>query len=146
MGAPEGPDMPLLLRGTYATMRIVLAGWEQSEQSKLTLDRAASMSFTLHLKENPESIAEMKKFALAVNDPKSEHYGSFVADPHALTTVAPLAVAEVKEWLTAGGMMISSVMGPRIEVTATLSQAEDLFATRFMTLTHHSGLSVVRAG
>ena len=117
--------------------------WSRSEL--LTLGDAP-MSFSLYLKETTASIANIKKIALAVSDPRSDHYGEFLADPQALATPAASALAEVQDWLESTGARITSVVGSRVEVASTQAQAEKLFSTKFVTLVHKSGLSVVRAG
>ena len=117
--------------------------WHRSEL--LTLGDAP-MSFSLYLKETTASIANIKKIALAVSDPRSDHYGEFLADPQALATPAASALAEVQDWLESTGARITSVVGSRVEIASTQAQAEKLFSTKFVTLVHKSGLSVVRAG
>jgi len=102
------------------------------------------LSFTLYLRETKESISNIKKIALAVSDPKSEHYGEFVGDPQKLATPTS-SLAEVQDWLANYDIRITSIVGSRIEIAATQAQAEKLFSTSFSTLVN-SGMTVIRAG
>ena len=109
---------------------------------------AFQVPFVLSLQESPEAIAAIKKTALAVSNPDSSLYGQFLssAEIAALTQPAAADLEAVTSWLANAGVAFN-VEGSRVVCSATLAQAEGLFAPQFSTLVHRtSDMAVLRAG
>jgi len=121
-------------------------GWAKTELLQLS---ETPVSFVLQLKESSAGIHNIKKLALAVSDPSSPAYGSFLNSAQLEALTAPKAedVAHVRAWIESAGVTSYTVKGSRIEVTSTIEQAGLLFTTRFATLTNAKfGQTVHRAG
>lgn len=126
------------------------SGWVQ--KSVFALDSPelrAPVSFVLALKEDEGVVAAIKKTALAVSDPDSPSYGQFLnaAQIDAMTAPKTEDLKLVTSWLETAGVTSYTVKGSRVEVLASIGQAEKLFDTTFVMLVNEeTGQAVRRAG
>ena len=123
-------------------------GWVQSELTTLT---ESPVAFVLSIAESAESIATIKKAALAVSNPLSNQYGNYLSSAQiaAVAAAAHEDIELVTSWLQAHGISSSSytVRGGRVEVESTTGRAEALLKTTFAPLVNKdTAQAVLRAG
>ena len=96
------------------------------------------MTFVISIAESAESIATIKKTALAVSNPLSTQYGHYLSSAQIAdaTAAAHEDIELVIGWLEANGVPSSSytVRGSRVEVECTTGRAEALLKTKFAPL------------
>ena len=122
-------------------------GWVQSELTTLT---ESPVAFVLLIAESAESIATIKKTALAVSNPLSNQYGNYLSSAQiaAVAAAAHEDIELVTRW-QAHSISISSytVRGGRVEVESTTGRAEALLKTTFAPhVNKDTAQAVLRAG
>ena len=99
------------------------AGWQSF--SSVTLDKNADITLALHVEERDSAITALKSRALAVNDPRSSHYGDFLTTEEIFNmAVDGKAVVQVKDWLASKDITVTGVAGSRIDVTMIRSMSQ----------------------
>lgn len=121
-------------------------GWQQGEL--LSLDETP-VTFVVSLRDNADTVAQIKEIALEVSDPTSNKYGNYLSSSELAAMTAPSneALETVSTWLLAHDITSFVIKGSRVEVVTNHQLARDLFQTRFQSIFNREhNQVVVRAG
>jgi tripeptidyl-peptidase-1 len=144
---PPSSTLQLLLVLAVASASVVPEGSYSSGWYKSAAPTAGDVSFTIVVKE--QSLDEVKRIALDVNDPESKNYGNFITQEELDRLTSPKAsdTLAVKSWLNAHGIAYAIEGVSNIKVFTSAYKASKLLNTRFHHISNskHSQ-SVVRAG